>query len=80
MPTFLVLTAIRIEVPPLDPEIARHTPEDGFIVDKVQAWVIQPGGQKSQIAVPLFCSGFGNESGKLQCLCRERSRKQKRKT
>ena len=54
MLTFLVLTAIRIEVPPLDAEKARHTPEDGFIVDKVEASVIQPGGKQSTIAFRFF--------------------------
>ena len=49
-----VLTAIRIEVPPLNAETARHTPENGFIVDKVQAWVISPGGEKRKIAVRYF--------------------------
>ncbi len=48
------VTAIRIEVPPLHPETARHTPEAGFIVDKVQGWVIAPGGQKSKIAFRYF--------------------------
>src|ERR1700722_14603684 len=48
------LTAIRIEVPPLHPEIARHTPENGFIVDQVQGWVISPSGQKSKIVFSLF--------------------------
>ena len=48
------LTAIRIEVPPLNPELARHTPENGFIVDKVQGWVIAPSGQKSPIAFRYF--------------------------
>ena len=57
-----VLTAIRIEVPPLNPEMARHTPENGFIVDKVQAWVISPAGAKAQNRRPLFHSGFGKES------------------
>ncbi len=57
-----LLTAIRIEVPPLDAEMARHTPEDGFIVDKVEAWVILPGGQKNRIAFRYFCPGFGEES------------------
>jgi len=56
-----ILTAIRVEVPPLNPEIARHTPESGFIVDKVQAWVISPQG-KAQNRRPLFHSGFGEES------------------
>jgi hypothetical protein len=48
------LTAIRIEVPPLNPEVARHTPEGGFIVDQVRGWVISPGGQKSKIAFHYF--------------------------
>jgi Protein of unknown function (DUF1549)/Protein of unknown function (DUF1553)/Planctomycete cytochrome C len=48
------LTAIRIEVPPLNAEIARHTPENGFIVDKVEGWVISPGGQKSRVAFSEF--------------------------
>ncbi len=49
-----VLTAIRVEVPPLNAEMARHTPENGFIVDKVEGWVIAPGGQKSKIAFRYF--------------------------
>jgi hypothetical protein len=48
------LTAIRVEVPPLNPEIARHTPENGFIVDRVEGWVISPSGQKSRIAFRYF--------------------------
>ncbi len=48
------LTAIRVEVPPLDAEKARHTPEDGFIVDKVEAWVIQPNGKPEKIAFRFF--------------------------
>jgi Protein of unknown function (DUF1549)/Protein of unknown function (DUF1553)/Planctomycete cytochrome C len=48
------VTAVRIEVPPLSPEIARHTPENGFIVDRVEGWVISPGGQKSRIAFRYF--------------------------
>jgi Protein of unknown function (DUF1549)/Protein of unknown function (DUF1553)/Planctomycete cytochrome C len=49
-----LLTAIRIEAPPLDAEKARHTPEDGFLVDKVEAWVIQPGGKKDRVAFQYF--------------------------
>ncbi len=48
------LTALRIEVPPLDAEKARHTPEDGFIVDKVEAWVIQPNGKQDKIGFRYF--------------------------
>jgi hypothetical protein len=49
-----LLTAIRVEVPPLNAEMASHTPENGFIVDKVQGWVIAPGGQKSKIVFRYF--------------------------
>ena len=67
-----VLTAIRVEVPPLNPEMARHTPENGFIVDKVEGWVISPSGQKKQIAFRCFCPGFGEESASC-CIWRKRS-------
>jgi hypothetical protein len=44
-----IVTAIRIEVPPFDPQKARHTPENGFIVDEARAWVVQPDGRKDRI-------------------------------
>ena len=43
-----------MEVPPIDAEKARHTPEDGFIVENVRAWVPQPNGSKQQIAFRSF--------------------------
>lgn len=49
-----VATAIRIEVPPLDAEKARHTPENGFIVDEVHASTIQPNGRKDKIVFRCF--------------------------
>jgi hypothetical protein len=48
------ITAIRVEVAPIDAEKARHTPEDGFIVDKVQAWALEPNGTKQRIAFRCF--------------------------
>ncbi len=48
------LNTIRVEVPPFHPEIARHTPENGFIVDHVQGWVISPDGKKSKLAFRYF--------------------------
>jgi hypothetical protein len=51
-----VLTALRIEVLPLKGEAARHTPEDGFIVDKIEAWEILPDGQQRKIAFRSFVS------------------------
>ena len=49
-----VITAIRVEVPPADAERARHTPENGFIVDEVRAWLVQPDGHKERIAFRYF--------------------------
>jgi len=48
------LTALRVEIPPRDAAGSRHTPEDGFIVDKVEAWLIRPGGGKQSIAFRGF--------------------------
>jgi len=49
-----VVTAIRIEVPPIDAQIARHTPENGFLVDKVEAWLVEPGGERKKIDFRCF--------------------------
>jgi hypothetical protein len=49
-----LLTAIRVEVPPHDPAMARHTPENGFIVDKVEGWVLLPNGQRKEITFRCF--------------------------
>jgi len=49
-----VITAIRVEVSPIDGEKARHTPEDGFIVDRVQAFLVHPGGTKERLAFSRF--------------------------
>jgi hypothetical protein len=51
-----VLTALRIEVLPLKGEAARHSPEDGFIVDKIEAWEIRPDGHQQKIAFRSFVS------------------------
>jgi hypothetical protein len=49
-----VLSAIRIEVPPFDAEKARYTPENGFIADKVEAWVVQLNGAREKIDFRYF--------------------------
>ncbi|HEV2399603.1 MAG TPA: PSD1 and planctomycete cytochrome C domain-containing protein [Candidatus Sulfotelmatobacter sp.] len=49
-----VITALRIEVCPKNSEVARHTPELGFIVDRVDAWVVDDGGQERKIAFRLL--------------------------
>jgi hypothetical protein len=48
------LTALRVEVTPRDAEKSRHTPENGFIVDRVEAWLIRPGIRKEKIAFRYF--------------------------
>ena len=51
-----VMTALRIEVSPANGEVARHTPEDGFIVEQLDAWVIQPNGRQDKIRFRYFVS------------------------
>jgi len=41
-----LITALRIEVYPANGETARHTPEIGFIVDRIDAWVSDGGKEK----------------------------------
>jgi hypothetical protein len=53
-PKIPVVTAIRVEVPPFDAEKARHTPENGFIVDEVRAWLVQTDGRKERIPFRCF--------------------------
>jgi hypothetical protein len=48
------LTALRIEVFPANAEAARHTPELGFIVNKLDAWVIGRNGSESKIVFGNF--------------------------
>ena len=72
-----VMTAIRIEVSPANAETARHTPEDGFIVDQIEAWVIQPDGQQEKIAFRYFVPDSEDESGSCVVAATRRSREQK---
>jgi mono/diheme cytochrome c family protein len=46
--------ALRIESPVEKPAIASHTPEDGFIVDRISAWIVSPDGREQQIAIRCF--------------------------
>lgn len=43
------IAALRIEVYPANSEIARHTPDLGFIVDRIDAWVIGDHRQETKI-------------------------------
>ena len=49
-----VMTALRIEVAPVNSEIARHTPEAGFKVDRMDAWIVEPDGHEKKIAFRYF--------------------------
>jgi hypothetical protein len=55
------LTALRIEVLPRDAQVARHTPEEGFIVNRVEAWLLTttPEGTKEQ---PIELRQFARDS------------------
>ena len=48
------VTAIKVEVPPMDAEKARINPEDGFIVEEVRASAVYPDGHKERIAFRSF--------------------------
>src|SRR6266849_4704477 len=51
-----VITALRIEVLPTNSEAARHTPEVGFIVNQIDAWIVQPNGRQNKILFRYFIS------------------------
>jgi len=59
-----MVTALRIEVDPANADIARHTPDLGFIVDRIDAWVVGASGQEKKIAfrmlIPDSESGLEN--------------------
>jgi len=47
------LTALRLEVPPADAAKARHSPEKGFVANRIDAWVVQ-GDKAEKIAFRLL--------------------------
>jgi hypothetical protein len=49
-----LMTALRIEVSPVTGSAARHNPEDGFIVDQLDAWVVQPSGRSDKVSFRYF--------------------------
>ena len=46
--------AVRVEIVPIDADKARHTPEDGFVVDRTQAFVVHPNGKKDRLKFRCF--------------------------
>jgi hypothetical protein len=49
-----VITALRVEVLPINGETARHNPEPGFIVNRTEAWILQRGGGEEKIQFRYF--------------------------
>jgi len=58
-----VISALRIEVLPLNEQTTVHTPENGVIVDQVDAWLIQPDGRQEKIVFRNFVSDSETELG-----------------
>jgi mono/diheme cytochrome c family protein len=50
-PTLPKLTALRIEVPPADPIKARHSPEKGFVVNRIDLSAVMPDGKEQTIGI-----------------------------
>ena len=48
------LTALKIEVPPSNAAEAAHSPEKGFIINHVDAWVLRPDGAMDKITFRLM--------------------------
>jgi hypothetical protein len=48
------VTALRIEVPAADAVRDSHSPEKGFIINHVDAWVVQPDGAADKIVFRLL--------------------------
>lgn len=53
-----VMAALRLEVAPANSETAQHTPEAGFIIDRIDAWIVRPDGQETKIAFRYFVPDF----------------------
>jgi uncharacterized protein DUF1553/uncharacterized protein DUF1549/cytochrome c len=48
------ITAIRVEVVPLDATKSLHTPEDGFVVDWMKGWILYGDGRKGRVPFRAF--------------------------
>jgi len=48
------VTALRIEVPPADPAKARHSPEKGFVVNRIDLSVVAPDGKEQPIPIRVL--------------------------
>lgn len=48
------VTALRVEVPAENPGTALHSPEEGFLVDRFDAWLVAPTGTEKKIGFRYF--------------------------
>jgi mono/diheme cytochrome c family protein len=48
------ITALRIESPVAHPDVAVHTPEDGFLVERIGVWLIAADGSAQRVAIRCF--------------------------
>jgi mono/diheme cytochrome c family protein len=48
------LTALRIDVPPADPAKARHSPEKGFVANRLDLSAIAPDGHEQKIGIKFL--------------------------
>jgi len=48
------ITALRIQIPPIDAQKASHTPEEGFIVNRLQVFMVTAEGQKKLVPMAYF--------------------------
>jgi hypothetical protein len=55
------IAALRISVDPVNGETARHTPEPGFIIDRIDAWIVPPAGQEKKIEFRYIVPDFESE-------------------
>lgn len=48
------VTALRIEAPTENPATAQHSPENGFLVDRIDVWVMAPNGHEQKVTFRYF--------------------------
>ncbi|HEY1676779.1 MAG TPA: PSD1 and planctomycete cytochrome C domain-containing protein [Candidatus Sulfotelmatobacter sp.] len=55
------ITALKIEVDPANAETARHTPEPGFILDRIDVGIVQPDGQEKKVKLRYLVPDFESD-------------------
>ena len=64
------LTALRLEVPPADPVKARHSPEKGFVANRIDAWLVQDGKAEKIVLRLLAPDSLADVEGNLARMLR----------